>query len=1176
LGFAASTSGEVWLRSIWSYVGLGVALFVAALLIVPGFLDWSRYAGLIEAQAEAITGRDVEIAGDVRISILPSPTLTLGKMTIANAPGASGPHMLEIKSMTAELAVASLFRGDLEVSRLSMDAPTLWLEETPEGRGNWQFAADKPDDAAPDGEAAAVSTDAALDMPPVTVGEIAISSGRIAFRNLGIGTDFELSGIDALIGAESLLGPYRAKGTARMGDQSADFVATLGEVSPDKAYSAKLSFTSKKAEAAFQGIITGRGADIRFDGAVSAGAAADITPALGAMTAGQPISMTAGIVAAPSGVTLREIEAEAGAIKVSGNIAATSGPSFTVDVGLNANRIDFTGFDTAGISLDAAAIEAAIQHVIDEAPAGTYALAADEIWLPEGKLETAAVTAETGGGTVSVSYLSARLPGDTNFTASGAVSSGEEGPYFSGEVAVTGADARGAAVWLGGGKVPHALSAMPLKGLRAQSSVFLTPQRIALDRLEMTVDGGRVAGRVSSTFDKRPTVAVTLTADAIALPATGLPLVDQVVPGRAIDFGFDGEVELDIAHLEVGGVQMKKLSMDLIAQGPEVTLRELLFESALGAKATLSGVSTADAGRYQATLTARDVASLDGLVPLPARSRASTMAHLTPFSVSGQALWPTEVVLESAVGGAAETVAVSMLGRIDTVRIEVEGEVAPGYEGLDDAAYDITAVFEADEWAGLAQLAGSVFGITGDLPADGVPSADSKSAGPQTITAAFQGVRGQPMILAAEAATDVIDGSIAGQLDIAPADPSLKLQLKADISDPTSLAAVLRYPLHGISRVEIDTDLSLDGGTYTTSNGLLRIAGDDGVLDAGVSGTIGFETSPPSGVVSLSSRQTDLELVTGLLTGAYITPDAEGDANAPRDVGAWSAGLLNTGWLQSATLDINVTGGGVAVAGMHADQLAMTGTLRDGRLTIAEARGTVFGGELRGSGFLAAESGLTLEADIAARGFDAAEAVGVFGFGDFATGTADFDMSVKGNGLSALALVSSLTGQGSLMARDGTLVGLDVAALSDGLSQLERIEDFEPLADATLNRGTTAYAQLEGRLAMTAGVLRAPDIRMDIDAAKGRTAAFADFGRKALDVEIGIDLKKPARAPEALVVFAGDFAKPKRAVNTVDLEAFAARQLLNQEIDALGVDAPEELRVILDLPDLPDAENATP
>jgi len=92
------------LRSIWSYAGLVLALIVAAILIVPGFLDWSRYAGLIEAQAEAVTGRDVTIAGDVRISLLPSPTLTLGRTTVANAPDADAPHMAEVEGMTAELS----------------------------------------------------------------------------------------------------------------------------------------------------------------------------------------------------------------------------------------------------------------------------------------------------------------------------------------------------------------------------------------------------------------------------------------------------------------------------------------------------------------------------------------------------------------------------------------------------------------------------------------------------------------------------------------------------------------------------------------------------------------------------------------------------------------------------------------------------------------------------------------------------------------------------------------------------------------------------------------------------------------------------------------------------------------------------------------------------------------
>ncbi|MEO0962651.1 MAG: AsmA family protein, partial [Pseudomonadota bacterium] len=503
------------MRSIWSYAGLALALIVAAILIVPGFLDWSRYAGLIEAQAEAVTGRDVTISGDVRISLLPTPKLTLGRMTIANAPGASAPHMAEIESMTAELSVGSLFRGDLNISRLSMKKPLLWLEETPEGRGNWLFQNGQSE--SPDAEATVQESETdsavrdALDvLPPLTIGEIEIEEGQIGLRNLGIGTDFEITSINALVGATSLNGPYKAKGTGLFVGEQAEFLATLGEVSSEKAYPANVSLTFKDAEAAFSGIVTGRGSDIRFDGAVSASAAADLAPALGALTAGQPVALSAGVVATPGGITMREIEAEAGAVSLTGGIVATAGPSFTVETDAVLNRLDFTGFDTAGLPLTVTSVANAIRATIEQAPAGAYRLKVEDVRLPSNRLSNLELLAEAGGDTISVKSLSVQLPGEAEAEAEGALSIGGEGAYFSGDVSVRGNKTSELVSWLNAGALPHIFSAQPLEKIAAKASVFLTPARVSLDKLFVDLDGGLISGQLATSFEDRPQVEVSL------------------------------------------------------------------------------------------------------------------------------------------------------------------------------------------------------------------------------------------------------------------------------------------------------------------------------------------------------------------------------------------------------------------------------------------------------------------------------------------------------------------------------------------------------------------------------------------------------------------------------------------------------------------------------------------
>ncbi|GAB5503968.1 AsmA family protein [Pyruvatibacter sp.] len=1179
---AFDAGGEKVLRSIWSYAGLALALIVAAILIVPGFLDWSRYAGLIEAQAEAVTGRDVTISGDVRISLLPTPKLTLGRMTIANAPGATAPHMAEIESMTAELSVGSLFRGDLNISRLSMKQPMLWLEETPEGRGNWLFQNGHSENN--EGEATVTESEPdspvrdALDvLPPLTIGEIEIEEGQIGLRNLGIGTDVEITSINALVGASSLNGPYKAKGTGVFVGEPADFLATLGEVSSEKAYPANVSLTFKDAEAAFSGIVTGRGADIRFDGAVSANAAAGLAPSLGALTAGQPVALSAGVVATPGGITLREIEAEAGAVSLTGEFVATAGPSFTVETDAVLNRLDFTGFDTAGLPLTMTSVANAIQTTIEQAPAGAYRLMVEDVRLPSNRLSNLELSAEAGGDTISVKSLTVQLPGDAEANAEGALSIGGEGAYFSGDVSIRGNKTSELVSWLNEGSVPHIFSEQPLEKVAAKASVFLTPARVSLDKLFIDLDGGLISGQLATSFEERPQVEVALDIEKIALPTDNLPVVGKIVPGRPVDLGFDGNVAFNVAALDAGPVHLESVSLKLEANDTDVTVSELLFKSAQGASATLSGQSSATQGQYQATLTAPSVASLDGLLPLPKASLDS----LSSLSMSAQAQWPDEAALSDAANSRLETVGFSVLGRAGDVRVETEGQFSPGQNGNLDAAYSVTTTFGADQWQKLVRVGAAFMALSGDTAEQAEAGGQDqlpKSAAdtPQTVTAVVEGTVGTPAIVAIQASTAGMTGTVAGQVDFGQSPTRFDLDVAFDTPIAQAVAQAAGHYLGDISSIDITGGLAFDGSGYDIGATSVRIEGADGAFDADINGRLAPAEERPAGSLVVTSRETDLLLLSRLIDGTYFgVPETSDEAEADSD-SYWSAGLLDTSWLNLADIDFSVSGGGISFGPLVADQLVVSGQIVDQELSFSDLRASVFGGEVRGELNVKADAGIALDMTVAATNLDAGLTSEALGFGTVGTGAAAFDLTATGNGLSALALVSSLKGEGSFQVDSGTLSGLDLAALSDGLQQLEDSKDFASLADATLTSGATPYSSIAGKIAMTAGVLRAPDIDVTVDMATVKTAAYADIGRAALDTETTFTLDAPEGAPAATIVFAGDFSDPERTVNTVDLEAFAGRQLLQKEIDAIGGGESSELQVILDLAEDQEAESATP
>jgi uncharacterized protein involved in outer membrane biogenesis len=87
----------------------------------------------IEADLEDVLGLQVSMA-ELRLSILPRPSLQASNVKIANVRGRSAPHLLEVDELRIGLAPWPLDGGTLKVVALDMQGTRLYLETDREGR----------------------------------------------------------------------------------------------------------------------------------------------------------------------------------------------------------------------------------------------------------------------------------------------------------------------------------------------------------------------------------------------------------------------------------------------------------------------------------------------------------------------------------------------------------------------------------------------------------------------------------------------------------------------------------------------------------------------------------------------------------------------------------------------------------------------------------------------------------------------------------------------------------------------------------------------------------------------------------------------------------------------------------------------------------------------------------
>ena len=121
-------------------VALVAAVAVAAVAILST-MELEDLRGVIEAQAEDATGRELKVAGAIDLEISLTPAITVEDVSFANAAWGSRAEMVSVRRFELEVALLPLLSGDIRVKRLIVVEPDVLLETDKKGRGNWDLEA---------------------------------------------------------------------------------------------------------------------------------------------------------------------------------------------------------------------------------------------------------------------------------------------------------------------------------------------------------------------------------------------------------------------------------------------------------------------------------------------------------------------------------------------------------------------------------------------------------------------------------------------------------------------------------------------------------------------------------------------------------------------------------------------------------------------------------------------------------------------------------------------------------------------------------------------------------------------------------------------------------------------------------------------------------------------------
>ena len=180
-------------------VGAGLFLLVvAALLIVPRFIDVQKYKPHVEKWTSEATGRPFRIGGRLQFSLFPWVGVALSDLHLGNPPGFAEKDCLSVHSFEVKMKLLPLLSRDIQVKRFVVEGPRIVLEKSVAGQRNWDGMG-KTSDQVPSkhgGEEKRGPEKGLLEGLPIkslAVGECAIKNASLVYIDGGTGDRKEIS-----------------------------------------------------------------------------------------------------------------------------------------------------------------------------------------------------------------------------------------------------------------------------------------------------------------------------------------------------------------------------------------------------------------------------------------------------------------------------------------------------------------------------------------------------------------------------------------------------------------------------------------------------------------------------------------------------------------------------------------------------------------------------------------------------------------------------------------------------------------------------------------------------------------------------------------------------------------------------------------------------------------------
>ncbi|WP_420393394.1 AsmA family protein [Acuticoccus sp.] len=1114
-------------------VGVALVLALTAALVGPHVVDWAEYRVAIEAYASRALGAPVAIRGDVGVRLLPSPRVRVTDVRVGGA--ADGPT-LEADEVEFDVALTPLLRGELVISELAMDAPTLRLRVSPSGALRL-----------PQGEEPPLLSDY-FDASQIAVERLAVTAGRLIVVDGRTGARAELTDVAMRGSATSLLGPFSVAGNVSFGGTQ-QAIAISGGAIEDGVLPLSLRVSPPDGAVA-----------LAFEGSLSVGSAVSAVAGAFRMSGDGPTPWAiAGDLALDTealqvgNATLTYGAAET-PLQLAGTAAYDIAGDGPVRIALAARQLDLDRLDR-GLRADAPAKDTpaptaprAPAQMVKRLAAHLAPIAAGVATLPLATLpvslmvdidmllaggavarDVSARASSGPGGGIDIERAEALLPGDATVEVAGRLSPGG----YVGTVRVSATQPSILARWWTGG--PY--SGVGVPPILAEMDLEVSASGVAARRLTVRMAESAVTGR--ARYDRSgsgpPVVALALSAPLLDA-ADVLAAAAMFPDGAALVEDADLSLDLAVDRIRIGAVEGDALNVDASYRDGTLTVDALAAEDVGGLQIFASGaiadLAADPVGSIEGTVSVDDGAALAAAVRelAPGGAVADGLSRVGPHLSPGRLRFR----LAGGTSSAVPELAATIIGNLGGTDLSLSAVGAPFDPDWTRRRLDLALEAENAEGRALVQQLGLPPGASGgDVPAtlrleaEGVPR---QGVGTRFSAAGFGAATRYEGLVR-------YDGS---------AEVSGRLAFEADRLAP--LADLVGVALPPLADVDLAADVASRAGGLELSD----VAGT--VQGVGVGATLEVARSRITGTVEADA----VDLVG--LSAVALGEDA------------WTASAADEGWpnrafargaLPAVPVELAVRAERLTVGPRALTDAAFDLSIQRERLALDNIRAAAAGGRITGALSIArsgAEARVDGEVQLEAGALEdlvwhrAGEAV--------ARGSLDLTATFASSNYTVAGLMSELTGSGALLVREGALKGLNPAPFDVASTAPTSGEPLvaEPADEAAsrrafiehLDAADLPFEALSADLSIANGAVRLSEVALTPEPPLEIENAAVDLGSRRLRADLSLrTVASEAEAASIGLAFDGPLDDPSRTVDVSRLATWIGLRRLEQQLEAV-------------------------